>query len=222
MTKEIPTSSKPALPPDSGSGAATRVVGEGERAPEVAEGQMLKLALELGPLLVFFLVNWLAGIYVATGVFMVVTLASLVALRIIFGRVAVMPVVSAVLVLLFGALTLLLENETFIKVKPTVLYAAFGALLGAGLLAGRPLLKLVFGEVFSLTETGWRKLTLRWALFFFVMAALNEAVWRHSTTAFWLSFKIWGFLPLTIVFSLLQLGLIQRHAPQVTKPAQSD
>lgn len=179
------------------------------------EGQGLKLALELGPLLVFFLANWLAGIFVATGVFMVVTLAALVASRIALGRIAVMPVVSAALVLLFGGLTLLLENEAFIKLKPTVLYASFGVLLMAGLIARRPLLKLVFGEVFSLTEQGWRKLTLRWALFFFVMACLNEVVWRNSTTAFWVSFKLWGFLPMTILFSLLQIGLIQRHALQV-------
>lgn len=212
-----PSPPTPTRPPASGEGPATRPIGETDPAPSSEEGQGLKLALELGPLLVFFLVNWVGGIYVATGIFMVVTLAALVASRITFGRIAIMPVVSAVLVLLFGALTLFLQNDTFIKVKPTVLYASLGVLLAAGLLAKRSLLKLVFGEVFSLTETGWRKLTLRWALFFFAMAVLNEAVWRHSTTAFWLSFKIWGFLPLTIVFSLLQIGLIQRHASQVTE-----
>ncbi len=128
-----------------------------------------------------------------------------------------MPLVSAVVVLVFGALTLYLQDDTFIKLKPTIVYTMFAGLLAAGLLLKKPLLELLFGPVFNLTEEGWRKLTLRWALFFIAMAVLNEAVWRNFSTDFWVNFKVFGFLPLTFLFAMLQVPLMQRYGEPAPK-----
>jgi intracellular septation protein len=122
-----------------------------------------------------------------------------------------MAVVSGVIVTVFGGLTLFLQDETFIKVKPTIIYAMFGATLLAGLVFRKPLLEIVFDSVFNLTEEGWRKLTLRWSLFFFFMAVLNEVVWRTQSTDVWVSFKLFGAVPLTFVFAAFQYPLLMRH-----------
>jgi intracellular septation protein len=171
----------------------------------------LKLALELGPLVLFFIANARWGIFPATAVFMVAILVALAISYALTSRLPAMALVSAVLVTVFGGLTLLLQDETFIKIKPTIIYALFGATLLAGLLMRRPLLELVFDSVFSLTEEGWRKLTLRWCLFFFGMAVLNEIVWRTTTTDFWVSFKLFGAVPLTFLFAALQYRLLMKH-----------
>jgi intracellular septation protein len=175
------------------------------------QGLAAKLAIELGPLLVFFGANAAAGIYVATASFMAATLISLGVAWSLYHKLPVMPLVTGVIVLVFGGLTLYLRDETFIKLKPTIVYAMFAVLLGAGLLMKRPVLELLFGPVFSLTEEGWRKLTLRWSLFFLAMAVLNELVWRNVSTDAWVSFKAFGFLPLTLLFALMQVPLMQRH-----------
>src|SRR3990170_3851906 len=148
-----------------------------------------KLAIELGPLLVFFAGNAVAGIYAGTASFMVATLISLAVARLRYHKLPVMPLVSGVIVLVFGGLTLYLRDDTFIKLKPTIVYTLFAALLAAGLLFKKPVLELLFGPVFNLTEEGWRKLTLRWAAFFVAMAVLNELVWRNFSTDTWVSFK---------------------------------
>ena len=122
-----------------------------------------------------------------------------------------MPLVSGVIVLVFGGLTLYLRDETFIKLKPTIVYTLFAVLLGAGLVWKKPVLELLFGAAFTLTEEGWRKLTLRWALFFAVMAVVNELVWRNVSTDTWVSFKAFGFLPLTFLFAVAQVPLMQRY-----------
>jgi intracellular septation protein len=171
----------------------------------------LKLALELGPLVLFFFGNARWGIFPATAVFMVAILVALAISYALTRRLPVMALVSAVLVTVFGGLTLVLHDETFIKIKPTIIYALFGATLLAGLLMRKPLLELVFDSVFSLTDEGWRKLTLRWCLFFLGMAALNEIVWRTTTTDFWVSFKLFGAVPLTFLFAALQYPLLMRH-----------
>jgi intracellular septation protein len=171
----------------------------------------LKLALELGPLVLFFIGNARWGIFPATAVFMVAILVALAISYALTRRLPAMALVSAVLVTVFGGLTLLLQDETFIKIKPTIIYALFGATLLAGLLMRKPLLELVFDSVFSLTEEGWRKLTLRWCLFFFGMAVLNEIVWRSTTTDFWVSFKLFGAVPLTFLFAALQYRLLMKH-----------
>lgn len=186
--------------------AATKAV-----EPPSARAQLTKLAVEVGPLAVFFLVNARAGIFWGTGVFMVATLVSLVASRVMFGRVPVMPLVSGACVLVFGSLTLWLQDDQFIKVKPTIVNALFAGALFIGLFFGQSLLKVVFGEVFNLTEGGWRKLTLRWACFFTLLAVLNEIVWRSFSTDVWVSFKVFAIMPLTLAFAIAQIGLLRAH-----------
>ena len=171
----------------------------------------LKLALEMGPLVLFFLVNRQRGIFDATAVFMAAVVVSLVVMRRLTGRLPIMPLVSAVVVLVFGGLTVWLQDELFIKLKPTIVNTMFGGMLLGGLAFGRSLLSLVLDSVFELTDEGWRKLTFRWALFFFLLAGINEAVWRTQETEFWVNFKVFGIMPLTLVFALSQIPLIMRH-----------
>ncbi len=173
--------------------------------------QLLKLAVEVGPLVVFFVVNARAGIFWGTGVFMGATVLSLIASRILFGRIPVMPLVTGVCVMVFGGLTLWLQDDHFIKIKPTIVNALFAGALFIGLLAGQSLLRVIFGEVFRLTDEGWRKLTLRWAFFFTFLAVLNEIVWRSFTTDTWVSFKVFGVMPLTMAFAVAQVGLLRQH-----------
>ncbi len=182
--------------------------------PQDLRGQLLKLLVEVGPLVVFFVMNARAGIFWGTGAFMVAIVISLIASRILFGRVPVMPLVTGVFVLVFGGLTLWLQDEQFIKIKPTLVNALFAGALFTGLLAGRSLLKIVFGEVFRLTDEGWRKLTLRWAFFFTFLAVLNEVVWRSFSTDVWVSFKVFGIMPLTMIFAIAQMGLLKQHEPR--------
>ena len=199
----------------------------------------LKLALDLGPLLLFFVANSRpalfapllapflppelltgehAGIFAATGVFIPAVLAALVVSYALTRHLPVMPLVTAVVVVVFGGLTLALQNETFIKLKPTIIYILFGAVLLGGLAFRKPLLGMVFDSVFNLTDEGWRKLTVRWALFFFALAILNEIVWRTQSTDVWVSFKVFGVLPLTFVFGALQYPLLTKYAaPEATR-----
>jgi len=173
--------------------------------------QLLKLAVEVGPLVVFFVVNARAGIFWGTGVFMGATVLSLIASRIVFGRIPVMPLVTGVCVMVFGGLTLWLQDDHFIKIKPTIVNALFAGALFIGLLAGQSLLRVIFGEVFRLTDEGWRKLTLRWAFFFTFLAVLNEVVWRSFSTDTWVSFKVFGVMPLTMAFAVAQVGLLRQY-----------
>lgn len=179
-----------------------------------------KLAIELGPLLVFFAGNAAAGIYAGTAAFMVATLISLAVAHFLYHKVPVMPLVSGVIVLVFGGLTLYLRDETFIKLKPTIVYTLFAAVLAAGLIWRKPLLELLFGPVFALTDEGWRKLTVRWAAFFIVMAIVNEIVWRNFSTDAWVSFKAFGFLPLTFLFAVAQVPLMQRYGEPTNRGAR--
>jgi intracellular septation protein len=186
--------------------------------PEADRSVWAKLAIELGPLLVFFGTNAAAGIYAGTAAFMAATLLSLAVAWLRYRKVPVMPLVSGVIVLVFGGLTLYLRDETFIKLKPTIVYSMFSVLLSAGLLFKKPMIELLLGPVFNLTEEGWRKLTLRWALFFVAMAVLNELVWRNVSTNVWVSFKAFGFLPLTFLFAIAQVPLMQRYGEAVAEP----
>lgn len=187
---------------------------------------LLKLALEIGPLLVFFFANargekLIASfpvlgtigepIFVATALFMVATVISLAISWALTKSLPMMPLVSGIIVVVFGALTLWLHNDTFIKMKPTIVNSLFGFVLLGGLLFGKSLLGYVFDSAFRLDAEGWRKLTLRWGIFFLVLAVLNEAVWRMFSTDMWVSFKVWGVMPITIIFTLSQLPLIQKH-----------
>lgn len=185
-----------------------------------AENPWLKLALELGPLLVFFFANGRFGIFAATGAFMAAMAVALIASWLINRRLAIMPLVTGVVVAIFGTLTLILHDDTFIKMKPTIVNTLFGGVLLGGLVFGKTLLGYVFDGAFHLDEEGWRKLTIRWGLFFLLLAVLNELIWRTQTTEFWVAFKVWGIMPLTLVFSIAQLPLLSRHAieqPGVSK-----
>jgi intracellular septation protein len=191
---------------------------------------LLKLALEFGPLAIFFLANSYGDrlfgvasdrrIFVATGIFIAASLIALVLARILIGHLPRMAIVNAIVVTVFGGLTIALDDAFFIKVKPTIVNALFGSVLLGGLLFGRSLLSLVLETVLQLDEAGWRKLTLRWGLFFFVLAALNEIVWRTQTQDFWVAFKVWGVMPLTMVFALAQTPLILRHEIKPAKAAE--
>ena len=169
-------------------------------------------ALELGPLVLFFAANAKWSIFIGTGVFIVATVIALPLYRWMEGRWPIMPLVGGFFVLVFGGLTIWLQDETFIKLKPTIVNCLFGVILGGGLLLfNRPLLKPIFGTAFQLTEEGWRKLTLRWCLFFFVLAAINEVMWRGFSTETWIASKMFLSFPLTLVFAFLQLPLLKRH-----------
>jgi intracellular septation protein len=183
--------------------------------PEIEKPQLnpfVKIALDLGPLVLFFFANSRFGIFTATATFMVAVLAALAVSYVLTRRLPIMPVVTAIIVLVFGGLTLILHNDTFIKIKPTIIYVLFGAVLLGGLAFGKPLLGVVFDSLFHLTEEGWRKLTVRWALFFFVLAVLNEIVWRNTSTNVWVDFKVFGVMPLTLIFGALQYPLLQKYA----------
>lgn len=182
-----------------------------------------KMAIELGPLGVFFAVNTVFsktyGLYPATAALMVATAVALIVSWLMVHRLPIMPLVSGAVVLVFGTLTLVLQDELFIKLKPTIVNTLFGIVLLGGLAFGRSFLGLVFEAVFDLDAEGWRKLTFRWGLFFFFLAGLNEVVWRNFTTDTWVSFKVFGIMPITFLFALSQVPLIQRHT---VEPAKTD
>ena len=179
----------------------------------------LKFALEFGPLALFFLATWKFDLFVATGVLMVAVVTTLGISYALLRRLPIMPLVTAVIVLIFGALTLYFENKTFIKIKPTVLYLLFaGALLG-GLAFGKLLLPVLFDNAIQVTEEGWRKLTYRWSFFFVGLAALNELVWRTQSDNVWSAFKSFGVIPLIFLFAIAQAPLIMKYE---SKDAPSD
>lgn len=221
------------------------MVTEDTKQPE-AEAQfhdmkpaLIRLALELGPLIVFFAVNtfgekWVEKsplltawfpqpILFATAVFMVAMAISLLLSWILLKRIAVMPLVTGIVVLIFGSLTLYFQDSTFIKMKPTIVNLLFGGTLLGGLLFGQSLLRYVFGDVYKLKDRGWWVLTIRWGLFFMLLAILNEVVWRgaplftagnaKAADDIWVGFKVWGIMPLTVVFSMLQLPVLKQYAP---------
>ena len=175
---------------------------------------LLKLALDLGPLALFFFANSHYGIFVATATFMIAVLAALAVSYVLTRHFPIMTVVTAIIVVVFGGLTLFFHDATFIKVKPTIIYALFGAVLIGGLMFNKPLLGVVFDSMFNLTEEGWRKLTLRWAIFFLVLAVLNEIVWRNTSTNVWVDFKVFGVMPLTFLFGAVQMPLLKKYAAE--------
>jgi len=198
-----------------------------QKAKKEAINPALKLVLELGPLMVFFFANtrgeWLAQkfpvladfggpIFIATGLFMAATVIALAVSWALVRSLPIMPLVSGVVVLVFGALTLYLQDDVFIKMKPTIVNTLFGVVLLGGLAFGKSLLGYVFDSAFRLDAEGWRKLTLRWGLFFLFLAVLNEVVWRNFSTDFWVAFKVWATIPITILFTASQMPLIMRHS----------
>ena len=181
---------------------------------------LLKLALELGPLMIFFFGNPYAErlgvhpdqkLFAATGAFIAATVVALAIHYALMRRLPIMPLVSGVVVVVFGGLTLALQDKTFIMMKPTIVNTLFGLVLLGGLAFGKSLLSVVLDSMFALTDEGWRKLTFRWGVFFLVLAVINEVVWRTQTEDFWVSFKVFGIMPLTIAFALAQTPLLMRH-----------
>jgi intracellular septation protein len=177
-----------------------------------------KLLIDLGPLLVFFATNFLAPvpdalkIFVATGAFMVAMVIAMIFSAIRYHRISPLLWFSGVMVVVLGGLTIWLHDRTFIQMKPTIYYSLVAGLLGFGLATGRPLLQQVLGSTYpGLSEPGWKKLTRNWALFFAVMAVLNEAVWRNTSWDFWIGFKLWGALPLTFLFAAANIPMLLKH-----------
>jgi intracellular septation protein len=179
--------------------------------PDYRMPSWLRILVEWGPLVSFFIANARGGIFWGTGVFMAATAVALAVSWTMTRKLAMVPLIGAVFVAVFGGLTLWLQNETFIKVKVTLINALFGTILLSGLFFGKQLLKLVLGEALKMDDEGWRILTLRWGLFFFALAGLNEIVWRTVSTDLWVNFKVFGILPLTLLFALSQAPLMNRH-----------
>jgi len=177
-----------------------------------------KLLIDVGPLIVFFVVNFLAPvpgpakIFVATGAFMAAMIAAMLFSYVRYRTISPLLWFSGVMVVILGGITIWLHNDTFIKMKTTVYYLFVAALLGFGLFTGRPLLKSVLGATYpGLDDDGWKKLTRNWAIFFMVMAVINEAVWRNSSTDFWVAFKLWGAIPLTFLFAVANVPMLMKH-----------
>jgi len=170
----------------------------------------LKLAIDMGPLLVFFLSYRIFGLFEATVALIASTALALAISYAIERKIAVMPLFSGVAVAVFGGLTLLLQDETFIKMKPTLVNLLFAAILFGGTLLGRPTLKYLMQHSMQLTTDGWRTLSLRWGFFFVFLACVNEFVWRSFSTDFWVNFKVFGMLSMTVIFTLCQVPLVKR------------
>ncbi len=199
-----------------------RLVERHPEQPQDLSKQLLKLALELGPLVIFFVTNSMYGIFYATGTFMVATAVSLVASRAILRKIPIMPLVTGVFVLVFGGLTLYLQDETFIKMKPTIVNTLFGFILLGCLAYNQLIWKMLLGDVFRVTDEGWRKLQFRWGCFFLVLAVLNEIVWRNVSTDTWVSFKTFGIMPLSILFGMLMVPVLQRYELVETQSGEQE
>lgn len=181
---------------------------------------LLKFALEIGPLAAFFLIYNRTDIFVATAVFIPLILAALATSWALTRHLPRMAVVTAVVVVVFGGLTLWLRDATFIKMKPTVVNLIFAGVLGWGLMQGRSYLKYLLGDAMPLSDAGWMIFTRRWALFFVFMAALNEVIWRTQTEEFWVSFKTFGSPVLSFLFIASQFPMLKRHGLDGTKPRE--
>jgi intracellular septation protein len=181
-----------------------------QTAKELGTG--MRLLLDIGPLILFFIANYRFGIFTATAAFIVAILIAMMVSLALTRRVTALQLFSAVMVVVMGGLTLYFHNETFIKIKPTIYYGFVAMILGYGLLANKPILKSVLGSAYpGLDAAGWTKLTRNWALFFAFMAVVNEAVWRNTSTDFWIGFKMWGAIPATLLFALANVPMLMRH-----------
>ncbi len=170
-----------------------------------------KFLVEFGPLLAFFIGNWKGGVFWGTGLFMAATAVALIVSWVLTKKIAKFPLFSAIFVGIFGGLTIYLHDDTFIKVKVTLINLMFGATLLGGLFYGKVFLKSVMGEAVNLSQEAWRTLTLRWGIFFLFIAALNELIWRNVSTDMWINFKVFGLLGMTLVFALANAPYMAKH-----------
>lgn len=212
---------------------------ESAAKPRQKVNPLLKLVLEMGPLVLFFLANVRpelfnplvervmgpalfegpsGNIFTATAVFIPATLVALVAGLVLTRHIPVMPLVSGIFVLVFGVLTLWLQDKTFIKLKPTIVNTLFGLILLGGLAFGKPLIRIVLDAAFDLKPEGWRKLTLNWGLFFLFLAVLNEIVWRNFSDNFWTNFKVFGTMPITLIFAATQVPILMKYEVKPDSP----
>ncbi len=176
--------------------------------------QGLKLALDFAPLVAFFATYKIGGVYWATGIIIALTIVSLIVGYAITGKIAKFPLFSGIVITVMGGLTLYLQNDMFVKMKPTAANLIFAAILGGGLLSGRIFLKDLLGSAIEMAETAWRTLTWRWMVFFLVLAGLNEYVWRTMSEATWVNFKVFGLMGLTMVFALANAPFMAKHMKQ--------
>ncbi len=176
-------------------------------------GALVRLLLDLGPLLIFLVTYWATkDMFLSTGIFMAATVVTIIVSKLTAGHVSPLLWFSGFMVVVLGGLTIWLHDETFIKIKPTIYYMMVAGILAFGLYTGRPTLKLVLGAAYpGLTERGWALLSRNWALFFVAMAVANEAVWRTTSTDFWLGYKLWGAMPATLLFALANIPMLMRH-----------
>ena len=196
-----------------------------KKPPKPAPSMFARLAIDVGPIIVFFVVNAFAPvpsivrIFYATGAFMIAMLAAMLISQIKYRHISPMLWFSGGMVVVFGGITIWLHNETFIKIKPTIYYGCIAALLFFGLYTGRNLLKMVLEAAYpGLSERGWQLLSRNWAFFFLAMAVVNETVWRNSSTEFWIGFKLWGALPATFLFAIANIPMLMKHGLQTQTP----
>ena len=170
-----------------------------------------KLLIDIGPLAVFFIFYSRNGLQASILPFMLATLIAVLFSYILEKKIPIMPTVGAGIVLIFGGLTIYFDNEVFFKMKPTIINILFAAILYGGMLIKKPLLKKLLGAALKLKEEGWRILTHRWIGFFIALAILNEIVWRTQSTDVWVNFKVFGILPITFIFTMVQFPLIKKY-----------
>lgn len=191
----------------------------GKPTPEKEElSPTLRLAIDTAPLAVFFVANSQWGIINATGAFMVAMTLSLIITYMLAKKLSPMPVITCVFVLFFGGLTVFLDDSLFIKIKPTMVNLLFAALLFGGLAINKLFLKMCFGDIYKLAEKGWKILTLRWGCYFIFLAIVNEIVWRNFSDDFWVNFKVFGIMPLSLAFALWQLGVVNKYSLEQDEP----
>ncbi len=182
---------------------------------------LFRIGVDMGPLLIFFVTYLFTDIFVATGAIMVATVIAVLIGYVGEKRIARMPLISGILLMVFGGMTLMLQDIRFLYVKPTIVYLLFASILFVGLLTGRPLLKFLLQEAFDLTEEGWSKLTWRWTGCFVLLAGLNEIVWRNFSQDFWVSYKVFGVLILIAIFTSSQIPMLTKHTivDETTEPS---
>ena len=172
----------------------------------------IKLALEFIPLIIFFIANSNYGIFIATISFMLATTIAVPTLWFLTKKIPYVPIIGGVFILFFGGLTLILQDDIFIKLKVTIVNFLFGTILMTSILLKKNLLRYIMGSAIEMTEKGWETLTIRWAGLFFFLGILNEIIWRTQTTDFWVSFKVFGIMPITLIFALLQIPLLKNES----------